>query len=182
MAEKPKRIIFGRGPALLAGGIAAIVAVHLGLSTVLNGLITERLLAGEGLVKQEFLTSILAMEESADKLFSSPSPSVALLSFSSHVRSLPGIVRANIYSPDGFIRHSTDPNLIGVNFSDNDELAESFAGKITVALETVESSNKTEHLALNQLGGEQLIEAYIPVKDPMEKSPPLSSFTKKTRC
>jgi hypothetical protein len=169
MAEKRKRVVSGRGLMLLVGGIAAIIIVNIGLSAVITRSITEAFLTREGLVNQEFLNSILASENSADKLFTSSAPSAALLSFSSHVRSLPGIVRANIYSPDGFIRHSTDPNLVGLHFSDNAELAESFTGKITAALETVRSNVKPEHLALNQLEGDQFIEAYIPVSGPDKK-------------
>ncbi len=162
-----------------AAGVSAIIAVNFGLSMILSQSITERILQGEGLVKQEFLNSILTVENGAGELFSPPAPSAALLSFSAHVRSLPGIVRANVYSPDGFIRHSTDPNLIGVNFSDNEELAEGFAGKISAVLETVESSSKAEHLALNQLSGERLIEAYIPVRGPDGKVATVVEFYQK---
>jgi hypothetical protein len=150
---------------LAALGVAAIVAVNLALSSVLSRMVTDRLLVREGLVKQEFLNSILEAEASAEQLFVQPSPSPALLSFSAHVRSLPGIVRANIYSPDGFIRHSTEANLVGVHFGDNAELAESFKGKITSVIEDGEAE-KSEHLALSQMGGQHLIEAYIPVHGP----------------
>ena len=64
---------------LAAAGIAAIIAVNFGLSVVLSQSITERLLHGEGLVKQEFLNSILTAENSAGELFSPPAPSAALL-------------------------------------------------------------------------------------------------------
>ncbi len=148
---------------LLAIGIIAILGVNFLLSQRLSTTITDGLLAREGQVKQEFLSSILAAEHGEGALFTQPGPSAALVSFSEHVRSLPGLVRANIYSPDGFIRYSTDANLIGVQFSDNTELAEAFGGKIISALETQAASGKSEHLALNQIGGEQLIEAYIPV-------------------
>ena len=115
---------------------------------------------------QEFLNSILAAESSADTLFAQPQPSPSLQSFGAHVRSLPGIVRANIYSPDGFIRHSSEANLVGVHFSDNSELAEAFSGKITSALEEIQVSGKSEHLALSQLEGDHLIESYVPVTSP----------------
>ncbi len=145
-----------------AAGVAAIVVVNVILAAVLSNAVTERLLAREGAVKQEFLNSILAAEEHAGALFAQPAPSDVLVSFSTHVRSLPGIVRANIYSPDGYIRHSTEANLVGVHFADNDELAQSFKGQVMSAIETGEAY-KQEHLALNLLEGEQLIEAYIPV-------------------
>ncbi len=155
--------LFGR---VLIGilGIAAILGVSLGAAHYVRGQLTQRLLTQEGLVKQEFLESIMAAENSAGTLFATPAPSPALQSFAAHVRSLPGIVRANIYSPDGVIRHSTEANLVGVHFSDNEELAEAFAGKIMSAIEDDEEG-KAEHLALNQMPGEALMEAYIPVRD-----------------
>lgn len=161
-----------------AAGVIAIVAVNFVLANVLSRMVSERLLEREGQVKQEFLNSILAAEASADKLFAQPAPSAALLSFSTHVRSLPGIMRANIYSPDGYIRHSTEANLIGVHFGDNDELEESFKGRVTSAIETMEA-DKPEHLALNLLAGDQLIEAYIPVLQPDGKVAAVVEFYRK---
>jgi hypothetical protein len=151
---------------LAAAGVVAIVTVNMVLAAVLSDNMTAKLLMREGIVKQEFLNSILSAEGSAGTLFNGQSPNPALNSFATHVKSLPGIVRANIYSPDGFIRHSTEAGLVGVHFADNDELAEAFKGKITSVLETVDESDKSEHLALNQGTGQQLIEAYIPVKAP----------------
>ena len=148
---------------LLAAGIIAIGAAHYFLSQRLSDAITEGLLAREGQVKQEFLASILADGKGEADLFAQPRPSAALMAFGEQVRGLSGIVRVNIYSPDGFIRYSTDANLIGVQFGDNEELTEAFAGKIISAFEEKASSDKSEHLALSQIGGEKLIEAYIPV-------------------
>lgn len=147
----------------VAAGIVAVLIVHAGLSHIVTQAVTERFLDHEGRVKQEFLNSFLADGATAGQLFADPAPSPALAAFAAHVRSLPGVVRANIYSPDGFIRHSTEPNLLGVHFGDNDELARSFEGKITSAIEVAGDSGKSEHLALNQRDGEPLIEAYIPV-------------------
>jgi hypothetical protein len=164
---------------LIAIGVVAIVAVNLVLASLLSRMVKEGLLAREGTVMQEFLNGVVAAEQSADKLFTSPGPSSALLSFSSHVRSLPGTMRANIYSPDGFIRQSTDANLIGLHFDSNPELAESFTGKIASQLETVSGSGKSEHLALNVLEGEQVIEAYIPVIGPAKKVVAVVEFYRK---
>ena len=154
------------GLVLIAGGVLAILAVHFALSQFLGRSLTDGLLKREGMVAQEFLNSILAAESSTDTLFAEPQPSPSLQSFGAHVRSLPGIVRANIHSPDGFIRHSSETNLVGVHFSDNSELAEAFSGKITSALEEIQVSGKSEHLALSQLEGDHLIEFYVPVTSP----------------
>lgn len=158
------RRAMGNRSLLIVVGMLALFAVNAFLANVLVSSVVKGFLAREGEVTQEFLNSILAAEGTAKDLFAPPAPSEALKSFATHVRSLPGIVRANIYSPDGFIRHSTDANLIGLHFGDNDELAEAFAGKVAAALEEVHASDKSEHLALAQMQGEKLVEAYIPVQ------------------
>jgi hypothetical protein len=82
------------------------------------------------------------------------------------VTSLPGIIRANIYAPDGFIRFSTEANLTGLQFKDNAELAEAFGGRIVAKLEEIAEARKSEQLALNRQRGEMLVEAYVPVGGP----------------
>lgn len=158
------RQAIGKSSLLIVAGVLAFFAVNAYLANALVSSVVKGFLAREGEVTQEFLNSILSAEGTAKDLFIQPAPSDALKSFGAHVRSLPGIVRANIYSPDGFIRHSTDANLIGLHFGDNDELTEAFEGKVTAALEEVHASDKSEHLALSQLDGEKLVEAYIPVQ------------------
>jgi hypothetical protein len=160
-------------------GIAAILVTHYLVAQWLGRTITDGMLAREGQVKQEFLSSILAAEHGETQLFAEPRPSPALVSFAAHVTSLPGIMRANIYSPDGFIRQSTEANMIGLNFSGNEELRLAFDGKITSALEVIRASGKAEHLALAQLEGEKLIEAYIPVAAPDGKIVTVVEFYRK---
>jgi hypothetical protein len=143
----------------------AITAINAASAVVLSRAIAHRILLHDGQVAQEFLNSIIATEGSGGRLFDTPAPGPALVSFANHVRNLPGMVRANIYSLDGFIRYSTEANLIGLKFTDNPELTASFEGKLISNLETVSDDNKPEHLALNRLSGEQLVEAYIPVGD-----------------
>ncbi len=143
--------------------LIAITAINAASAEVLGRAVAHRIVLHDGQVAQEFLNSIIATEASGGRLFDTPAPGPALVSFANYVRNLPGMVRANIYSLDGFIRYSTEPNLIGLKFTDNPELTASFEGKLISKLETV--SDKPEHLALNRLSGEQLVEAYIPVGD-----------------
>lgn len=80
---------------------------------------------------------------------------------------LPGVVRANVYSTDGFVRFSSEKNLIGIKFDKNTELAEAFAGELHASLSSTEQGGKSEHFGLGGLGGRDasLIEAYIPLHD-----------------
>ena len=164
--SRVETIVGEKGLWLAVAGAALIFAVTAVLSTVLLRDLTDRLLTHDGAVKQEFLKALLAAEPDANTLFAAPSPSPALVSFSASIKSLPGLVRANVYSPDGFIRSSTDANLVGLQFGENEELSEAFTGQIASSLEDAESVGKSEHLALNQMTGDKLIEAYIPVTGP----------------
>ena len=145
--------------------LVVVAAIHWGLGTAVTQLVTERYLQREGRLSQEFLEGILATEVHPQDLFTQPYPSPTLTSFAAHVRQLPGIVRANVYSPDGFIRHSTEANLVGVQFKDNTELNGAFGGQLVVNLMSSTEAGKDEHLALGDMGGNRLIEAYIPVSD-----------------
>jgi two-component system, NtrC family, sensor histidine kinase HydH len=149
----------------LIASFAAILIVNSAVAYLLPGYLTALLVTHEGEVAQEFLQSIVSAEKSRDRLFESPGPGPALLSLGNHIETLPGVVRVNIYSPDGFIRYASDRNFINRKFTDNSELAEAFEGHIVAQLEEVTDDAKPEYLALNRSGGDQLIEAYLPMKD-----------------
>lgn len=151
---------------LAAAGLAAVIAIHAVLALVLSRQMTAGLLAREGEVTQEFLSGILAASGDPENLFAEPAPSPELSSFATHIKTLPGIIRANIYAPDGFIRHSTEANLMGLQFKDNMELTESFAGHLVAKIEDASSASKDERLGLGRMPGEQFVEAYVPVKAP----------------
>lgn len=165
MKEPKMRLLRDARLGLMGIGLIAIVVVNGVLASVVSHTVADQILDGEAQVMQQFLNNVVETEGSAGKLFAQPMPSPELTSFASHVKILPGTVRANIYSPDLFIRHSTDANLVGVQFNDNQELVDSFKGEVVAELELVSSDSKAEHIALNQLGGEKLIESYIPVSD-----------------
>lgn len=145
--------------------LAAILLVNAISAFLLSRYVAQSFINREGEVAREFLDSILIAEDSAAHLFDTPAPSPQLQSFSNHVRKLPGMIRAVIYSPDFYIRFSTDAEMIGREFSDNDELKEAFEGRIIASMEEAEGSTKAEHLAFNLPEGEEIIEAYIPVRD-----------------
>lgn len=145
--------------------LVVIVVINVMLALALNSYVSDRIVHREGQVAQEFLNSIINAEGSGEALFQTSEPGPALKSFSNHVRNLPGMVRANIYSLDGFIRYSTEINLIGLKFESNPELTESLNGKLISELKKVSDDDKPEHLALNRLNGEELMESYIPISD-----------------
>jgi hypothetical protein len=149
----------------IIAGLAGTFAINFVLAAFILSYITSQILAREGSLTGEFLQSIATAENSHQKLFESPAPSPALLSFAEHLKRLPGMVRANIYSPDGFIRYSTEKDFIGLKFPDNEELGEAFEGKLKISLELASNDEKDEHLGFNQSFGTKLIESYMPLRD-----------------
>lgn len=148
----------------MLGALSILMVCGL-LGLALTNLVAGRMLNREAQVEQEFLNSIVIAEASAAKLFDKPAPSTALLSFSNHVRSIPGLLRANVYSPDRYIRFSTEANLIGIRFIENPELDEGFEGNLSAELFHPGQDTKAEHLAIIPPDGGKVIEAYLPVMD-----------------
>lgn len=149
----------------IIAGLLGTFAVNFALAAFILNYITSQILTREGALTEEFLQGIATAENAHLKLFETPGPSPALLSFSQAVTHLPGMVRANIYSPDGFIRYSTEKNLIGAKFSDNADLGEAFAGKLNVSFDAAGNDEKEEHIGLNQSAGTKLMESYMPLRD-----------------
>lgn len=164
---------------IVIAALAVLAAVHGWLAYAIPKVLADHYLQREVLVSQQFLTGILAAEPGPGTLFAEPVPSPALASFAAHVRKMPGVVRANVYSPDGFIRHSTDPNLIGVQFAINRDLAESFGGRPMASILDAAEAHKDEHLALNVTDGSALLEAYIPVPDAAGRIAAVAEFYRK---
>ncbi len=158
----------GTGPTRSLTILAALVLIAAANSLVaimIERAISEQYLHNSADAAQEFFSTVLNSTDAPDSLFAGPSPGPALLSFSRHLQKLPDLVRANIYSPDGFIRFSTEKNLIGVKFPDNEDLNVAFSGRAVSRLTAVSDDTKSEHLALNRTPSPRLIEAYVPVSD-----------------
>jgi two-component system, NtrC family, sensor histidine kinase HydH len=146
--------------------IVAIVVINTVIALVLSRFLVDRILLREGTVAGEFMHSILAAENSIDKLFAQPSPSPELMSFVDHVKFLPGVLRANIYAPDGTIVFSTEKSLQGQRITDSEDLQESLTGKISTGLEEVSEVDKSENMILLPGTGTAVIESYIPLSRP----------------
>lgn len=149
---------------LMAVSVAAIVAVSTTKALLLSHYVAQSFIDREGEVAREFLDSIVSAEHSGGRLFDEPAPSPELVSFSGHVRNLPGMLRAVIYAPDYSVRFSTDAQMIGSRFPDNEELKEAFEGRVIANIEELEEGAKAEHVNFNLPEGTQVIEAYIPVR------------------
>lgn len=144
------------------GLIALICAVS---ALFLARLLTHALLERESEVSQEFLQSIVRAEgEGAFVALPAEGDAKALGSFSRHLLSMPGLLRANIYATDQTVIWSTEHSLIGRRFDSNPELRDALGGSRVTEIKSLGDMEKHEHIALGANERGHFIEAYIPIR------------------
>ncbi|MBP0445386.1 hypothetical protein J8J14_11405 [Roseomonas sp. SSH11] len=148
--------------------LVCILTSAAGTAWVLSGFLSHHMLERDAAVSAEFVESIVRAEGTWSYFDSSvpPGSRPALESFFTHVARLPGVVRANIYAPDGTVLWSSNPELRGRRFTENKELEQALHGQVVVEAGKVTSQFKAEHEALDtEAGGSRFVEAYLPVRD-----------------
>jgi two-component system sensor histidine kinase HydH len=157
---------FRRGgrAAILGLSLVAIMLINATMAFFISQRISERIIQREAQVAQDFISRMFQAKRPDGALFDPPQPGAALAAFARELSDLPDLLRANVYSPDRFIRYSTQKGLIGIKFDEaNDELDEAFAGETIAKLATITRESKGEQLALPLKAGESFIEAYFPL-------------------
>lgn len=138
---------------------------------MLSRVMTERMLRQEAVLTMEFVQSTFLVERPAFLYGGEPSPNDATAAgILAHLSSLPDVLRANLYLANRRLHWSSDPNLIGMSFSDNPELERALAGDLVVNEETGDHHKhaKPEHA---NLGGSPnantsyFVEIYVPIWD-----------------
>ncbi len=133
---------------------------------MLSRLFTEKILSQEAGVSQAFIDSIVK----ADKTWrfftdtQNPKNREALHEFFNHMAYMPDMVRANVYGKDQKVLWSSDPELIGQIFHENDELEACLKGELIFESGIVGKTTKEEHVHLgDDKIGLRFIETYIPI-------------------
>lgn len=146
----------------------AIFSTALILSTALSRYIIHQMMLRDAVVSTEFLNSIVHVEQAAPYFLGikdAPTPP-DVKEFVSHVSRLPDVFRANVYGFDGFILWSSDPQMVGKRFADNDELKAAMEGRLEPELSIVSRGEKEEHVGFPD-GVSDFIEYYIPIRREM---------------
>jgi two-component system sensor histidine kinase HydH len=132
----------------------------------MSNFITDTMLQREVQVTREFLESIIDAEGAAGHLFAAEAmeKNDQIAEFAYHIRSMPDVLRANIYGWDRSVLWSTDQAMIGKHFKENPELEEAFAGRLVSEVGRLADSSKDEHMALSAGENGYFIEAYIPIR------------------
>jgi len=145
-----------------------VIAAMGGLfGTVLTDFLGNRMLQREAEVTRDFLESILWAEESGPAVFSvkDTGPNPYLMSFAQHIRTMPDVLRGNVYAMNGQILWSTDPVIIGRRFQDNHELDAAFKGSLVIEIGMIAADPKSEHESLPVASRTMFVEAYMPLRD-----------------
>lgn len=90
--------------------------------------------------------------------------------FFGHVASMPDVLRANVYAPDGTVLWSSDAGMTGKRFSRNPELDQALRGETVVERGPFDAETaKPEHQALAH-PGTHFVENYLPVYDTLSST------------
>lgn len=145
--------------------VAAIAAVN---AWLLSDFLTKRMLEREAHVTGEAVQNVLLAEGSYEYLVSPGDPGLAQRFRGSidHFTVMKDVLRNNVYSRDKVVLWSSDAQLIGRKFADNDELDEALKGELVVnsGRITDEQRKKPEHVGLHPKS-DFFFETYIPVRD-----------------
>lgn len=135
------------------------------LSTTLSRYIVGQMMLRDAIVSAEFLNSVVHVEN-ATEYFRHTSDVTAdqdITELLIHVGRMPDVFRANVYSLDAMILWSSDTEMIGQSFPDNQELAGAMRGELDPELNVVDRGAKDEHVGFPD-GITEFIEYYIPIR------------------
>jgi signal transduction histidine kinase len=152
--------------------LVAIIIVGTVVGWILTSYLTTQMLLRDAEVTREFLESIATTEKTRDYLQpdAPPPPEKALGLFVEHIPTLPDLVRANLYAYDRTLLWSTESQLVGQKFRDNDELERAFTGEIVIETGRLAvDQHKPEHIGLEKkaaaTGLNYFVETYVPIRD-----------------
>ncbi len=152
--------------AFLAISFVLIFSTALVLSATLSRFMVTQMMLRDAIVSADFLNSVVHVENASD-YFRNTTDSTAdqdIEELLIHVGQMPDVFRANVYGGDGTILWSSDAEMIGQSFPDNDELAAAMRGELDPELNVVDRGAKDEHVGFPE-GISEFIEYYIPIRD-----------------
>lgn len=135
------------------------------LSTTLSRYIVSQMMFRDAIVSAEFLNSVVHVENATGYFLNSGTDTADqdIEELLTHVGRLPEVFRANVYSGDGTILWSSDSEMIGKSFPDNEALAGAMRGELDPELNVVDRGAKDEHVGFPD-GVSEFIEYYIPIR------------------
>lgn len=134
---------------------------------LMSRLLTDKILARDATVSQDFVASLITAEGLWPFFLvtANNEEHVSRLNeFFTHLKHMPDVVRANVYSGGKEVLWSSDENIIGQFFNENEELDRALVGELIYEHGLVGRSEKEEHMHFDKsLLGMPFVETYIPV-------------------
>jgi len=151
-------------------GLSAVVIVLIALANtwVVSSFLNETLFQREGSVSRDFVQNVLVSDESLQFL-AHPEDAQLRARFQNtiaHLTNMRDVLRTNVYGKDRSMLWSSDAQLIGKRFSDNEELDEAMAGELVVHAGRIDHNelSKREYEGLSRSVA-FFVETYIPIRD-----------------
>ncbi len=119
-------------------------------ASMLTRLFTDKILSQEAVISQEFIDSIVKADRTWRFFMDTDDPRSreALQEFFDHMAYMPDMVRANVYGKDQVVLWSSDPELVGQHFQENEELETCLDGELIFESGIVGKTTKEEHIHL----------------------------------
>jgi signal transduction histidine kinase len=134
-------------------------------ATLLSRSVSERMLGRNAELAQEFLDSLVRMQQ-GHRLFTQPSSPAAFEALFGELARMPGLVHTNVFDTQRRMVWSTNPAAIGRDPGVNQSLDAALGGYLQLESELLETTSfiKPEHAFVSD-DARDAIEVYIPVHD-----------------
>lgn len=147
--------------------LVSSLLLSVALASLLSAYVERQLLRHDAELSRQFVQTVV-VTQTVTRYFNEGEASglrTAFEEFFGHVASIPDVLRANVYAPDGTVLWSSDPAMTGKRFSRNPELDEALRGETVVERGPFRADEaKPEHQALAH-PGTHFVENYLPVYD-----------------
>ncbi|MBL8399050.1 MAG: two-component sensor histidine kinase [Candidatus Accumulibacter sp.] len=146
-----------------------IALIALANAWLISRFLNDHLFQREASISRDFVQNILLSDESLAYLARTDDVALrqrfheAIVNMSN----MPDVLRANVFAADRTILWSSNPELIGKRFADNDELEEAMRGELVVHAGRIarDARQKREHEGLDP-SVQFFVETYIPLVSP----------------
>lgn len=161
-------------PFRLTRWFAGLSALAIGLLAVANAwvistFLTDQLFQREASLSREFVQNVLVSDGSLDILRRAEDPELRRRFEGSvaHLMNMRDVLRTNVYTADRRVLWSSDAQLIGRRFENNDELEEAMRGELVVHAGRIgpDDRSKPEYVGLAP-DATYFVEIYIPLLPP----------------
>jgi len=166
-AASGSRLPFNLLHRFAVASLIVIAAIAIGNGILLTDFLTKRLLDREAQVTRDFVLNVLQADGSIGYFAEPGNPQLAERFNGSllHFNSMPDVQRINVYARDHTVLWSTDRQLIGLKFDQNEDLDEALRGELAIEGGRISQAqrDKPEHVGLHA-ESDFYVETYIPIQ------------------